>query len=170
MTRIPVIVIAFLFCTGYTSAFADDLTEIKLLDGSVIYGEIVSLNEGIYTVNSASLGMLEIEGSQILLIRLKAESPAAGTTSGDGDKLSESDIKALSKSMNLDETVIDLIISMQNDPEIHEIIKDPDIMNALIKHDTAALLANPKIIKLLKNPKFKAIQKKIAKEKEEPSQ
>jgi hypothetical protein len=157
------IVLFLIMGLGTVDTLADDISEIQLLDGSVVYGEIISLNEGVYTVESISLGTLEIDGSKIKMIRLKPDRTTGNEAVEEGQKITAEDLEALQKSMEIDQEVIDLILALRDDPQVQDILKDPEIVNALISHDTAALIANPKIIELLNHPKVRTIQKKVLK-------
>ena len=58
--------------------WAGDLKEIELLDGSVIYGEILSLSDGVYTFESNSLGTIRIKEGRIRAIRSKTSPVTSG--------------------------------------------------------------------------------------------
>jgi hypothetical protein len=148
-----------------SAAVAGGLSEIELLDGSTLYGEIVSIHNDIYTVKSPSLGTTDIDSSEIRLIRLKptrsqAEGQTGASTGVDSDHRSESE--ALQKSMVSDQATMSLIMSLQNDPEVQALLQDPTIMSAVTSADVTTLMANPQFLKLLQNPKIQEIEKKAA--------
>ncbi|MFC1531849.1 hypothetical protein ACFL7M_00565 [Thermodesulfobacteriota bacterium] len=74
---------------------AGEVREIKLNDGSIIKGEVLSLNDGIYTLKSASLGTLKIE---------------------------ESKIRSITSIDSIKEEIQDLKQQMINDKDLHDII------------------------------------------------
>ena len=141
--------IALLFLLGLFlgSAHAGEIKEFELKDGSVIYGEIVSFSGGTFTVRSKSFGTVEIDESKIRAIR------SVGVK---GDQ-----IKQLQQRMISDEEVVQMILSLQNDPDVQTILQDPEIMKAVNSGDINALLSNPKFMKLLENPTIQDIRKKI---------
>lgn len=55
--------------------------------------------------------------------------------------------------------IMNMVLSLQNDPDFQEILKDPAIINAVNSGDTNTLISNPKFMKLLTNPKFQKIKK-----------
>jgi hypothetical protein len=59
-----------------------------------------------------------------------------------------------------DKEIMSMILSLVNDPEVENILKDPSIMKAVNSGDIEALLSNPKFMKFLNNPAVKDISKK----------
>jgi hypothetical protein len=138
------------------SAFTGELREIELKDGSVITGDVVSLNNGIYTIRSESLGTIKIEESKVKVIRPKASSQGVRAPQSAGGE-----VRSLENRMMSDQEVLGLIQSLQNDPEFKKILEDPDILKAVNAGDIPALMANPKFTKLLNNSTVQEIQKKV---------
>jgi hypothetical protein len=159
----PALVFVPVFIVGSLSdaAFGGSPSEIELLDGSKVYGEIVSIRDGTYTVNSPSIGTLTLDSSRIRLIRLRPDSAATGAASGSGSPAGP-EIQALQKSLLSDASTMSLISALQNDPEVQELLKDPALLSALASSDVTALLANPSFLKLLNNPKIQEIQRKAS--------
>jgi hypothetical protein len=134
------------------NAFGGETREIELIDGSVIYGEVVSLSEGVYTLKTGGFGTIRIEEQKIRAIRLKGSEGAAGEQ-----------IQTLQQTMMSDEEIINIILSMQNDPDIQRVLEDPSIMKAVASGDVNALLSNPKFMKLLDKPEIRDITRKVPK-------
>jgi hypothetical protein len=146
------VIIALLFLLGVTigNALAGEIKEIELKDGSVIYGEVVSFSGGTFTVRSNSFGTVEINECKIRAIRSRV--PVAGK----GDQ-----IQQIQQRMMSDKEVVEMILSLQNDPDVQKILQDPEIMKAVNSGDINALLSNPKFMKLLENPTIQDIRKKV---------
>jgi hypothetical protein len=123
---------------------------IELNDGSLLYGQIVSLKDGVYTVNTLSLGSVNIEESKIRAIRFKSDEQAA-----------KEQIQAMKQLMLSDKEIINVIVSLKDDPDVQNILKDPALMKAINSGDLETLLSNPKFLKLLSNPKILDIKKKV---------
>ena len=140
----------FLFGISLVNAFGGEIKEIELKDGSVIYGEIVSFGGGTFAVRSNSFGTVEIDESKIRAIRSKVP------VSGKGDQ-----IQQIQQRMMSDKEVVQMILSLQNDPDVQKILQDPEIMKAVNSGDINALLSNPKFMKLLENPTIQDIRERV---------
>ena len=70
-------------------------------------------------------------------------------------------VDALQERMLQDEEVMSLIGALQNDPEMQALLADPAILAAIQAGDIATLTSNPDFMKLLDNPKVRAIQQKM---------
>ena len=132
--------------------WAGELREIELDDGSVIFGEIVSLKDGVYTLVSKSLGTVRLEEGRIRAIRSKTPPVSP-----------EIPLEEMKHRMMNDDEIMSMILTLQNDPDFKEILKDPVIMNAIASGDINALLSNQEFLKLLDNPTIKEIGKKVQK-------
>jgi len=159
--KIAVTCFFFILMTFSCNAFAGQFSEIELVDGGIIFGEIISHNDGVYTVRSNSLGTLKVKESEIRLIRLKSGSSTVKEIVGAPGGSVTPDIQAFQKSMMNDKEIMGLVLSLQKDPKMQELLKDPDIMKAIDSGDTTTLMSNPKFIELLNNPEIKEIQKKV---------
>ena len=139
-------------------ASAGEIRQIELIDGSIITGEVVSLSNGRYTVQSADLGTITIEDAKVRSIRPRSASPDVGAASGSS---AAGEIRSLQERMLSDQGIVKLIQSLQNDPEFTRILEDPEIMKAVQAGDIAALSANPRFMNLLRNSTVHEIQQKI---------
>ena len=153
--QIVLILLLALFCGG---AFAGTPGEIELIDGSLIRGEIVSFKEGVYTLRSKAIGSIEINESKIRAIRFTSDETGhkAAYRATDGPTSAESE--DLQHELLNNEKILPILLSLQNDPEIQEILNDPDIMDAVFAGDLQRLMSNPKFMELLNHPKVRQIQ------------
>jgi len=147
----------FVLVVSLQSAGAGEKREIELYDGSTITGEVLSLNSGVYTIKTDSLGTLKVEESKIRIIR--PVSFGAATAPNKADTAGKAQV--LQEKILTDTEAMSLILSLQNDPEFQKILEDPEIVRAVKAGDVAALTANPAFMKLLKNANVQEIQKKI---------
>ncbi len=156
--RICIILLIITFCG---SAFAGELMDFELTDGTIIHGSLVSYANGIYTIKSKSLGVVKIGETKVKATRHadgavagRAEAPAAGGQFGPG-------VQGMVTKMQGDEEIMSLINALKDDPEMQALINDPEVMNAISSGNLSALMANPKIMDMLNNPKVRQIQKKM---------
>jgi hypothetical protein len=135
---------------------AAEIKEIELTDGSVITGEVLSLNSGVYTIRTGSLGTLKIDDAKVRTIRPQGAS--SSRQSGPAG-----DVRSLQNKLMSDQEIMGMIESLKDDPQFKKILEDPEVMNAVNSGDTASLMANPKFLQLLQNPAVRDIQQIIAK-------
>ena len=161
MSKAPVMYFFILFVFLYGTLCADGPTELELIDGSVLSGAIISFREGVYTVRSPSLGTIEINESQIRVIRVKPSESVTGKTVLPTNTSIEKELKTLEESITSDQQIMQMIISLQNDPDIQELLQDAGIMEAVSSGDISTLMSNPKFRKILENPDIQQIQRKV---------
>ncbi len=108
------------------------------------------------------MGTLKIDGAKVVSIRSKTTTDQ-GATEGlsSGNTVDTPDLQALQQEIMANEQIMAMIMNLQDDPEIQAIFQDPEIMNAINAGDMNALLANPKFIKLMQNPKIREITKEV---------
>ncbi len=151
---VPLLVIGVLaFCEPSLAA------TVILKDGTVIRGEVKSLQEGIYTVESDSAGTLHIRADQVRSIDETDPRPppeGAGSLSAVPPS-GPSAIEAVKSSISQDPKLLTAVIGLQNEPEVIAALSDPGVAKAIADGDYAALASNPKIVALMQNPKLRAI-------------
>ena len=133
-----------------------ELREIVLSDGSIIVGEIVSLTNGIYTIQTATLGELQVEDDRVEIIR-----NSSGRLEGSENASVQQEILAVQQKIIADESVIHMILALQNDPDFQDVLQDESIMMAISSGDFNALMTNPKIVKLMNNSSVQEIKRKL---------
>lgn len=129
------------------SVQAGSLQVIELVDGSTVRAEVISLEQGIYSVRSDSLGEMQIPAARIRSISQDGGSAASvGALQADSAQL-----KGLRESMVQDPATMGKIQSLQSDPAIKAILNDQDTMRAIHAGDLDALQNDPKIKALMEN-------------------
>lgn len=121
---------------------------IELKDGSRIEGEIQSIDNGVYTVLSPSIGTVHVTQSNIARIVYGNDVPAATNTPAKAparDDAVTGDIQQLQARLAQDPAAMQSIMSLQSDPQIQAIMSDPEIAKAIQDGDYMSLVANPKI-------------------------
>jgi hypothetical protein len=133
---------------------------IELKDGSRIEGEIQSIENGVYTVRSSSIGTVHIAQSNILRIVYAGDvanaAPSPGKSPAREDAVT-SDIQQLQTRLAQDPAAMQSIMSLQSDPQIQAVLSDPEIAKALQEGDYFSLLSNPKIQALESNEHLKQL-------------
>jgi hypothetical protein len=132
---------------------------IELKDGSRIEGEIRSIDNGVYTVLSPSIGTVHVAQSNIVRIVYSADVSNAATaspskSSAHDDALAP-DMQQLQTRLAQDPAAMQSIMSLQSDPQIQAILSDPAIVKAIQEGDYMSLLGNAKIQALENNEQVK---------------
>jgi len=149
--------IFFLLCIIFSiTVYAGEIKEIVLTDGSIIVGELMSLTNGIYTIKTETLGELKIEDARVKIIRNNSV-----RMEGSENTSAHKEILAAQQKMIMDESIIQLILALQNDPDFQDVLQDESIMMAIRSGDFNALMTNPKIMKLMNNSSVQEIQRKL---------
>jgi len=128
---------------------------IELNDGSTVRGEIVSLVDGVYTVQSSDLGALTIDQSKVRGVRI-GSAVEAGTTAAVPPKPTKAgrisigeQVDVLRQTMAGNEELMSMVGSLAEDPDFQAVLRDPEIMTAVNSGDLNTLLANPRFMELL---------------------
>ena len=130
---------------------------LKLNDGSIVKGELISFVEGTYTLKSASLGLLKIESERVGAI----ESSINSTFDGSEANNKHGNLSGIISMLTQDKDIIAMIMSLQNSPDMEAILNDAEVMQAIQTMNFEALEDHPKIKKLMHNSQIKAIQEKV---------
>jgi hypothetical protein len=144
-----------------STASAGEIGEVELIDGSVIRGEIISSRDGIYTLKSNTLGTVKIEVSKIRAIRFKPSFEAHAKKRDTMPDSAETQVHLLQQLLLGDQEILQMILSLVNDPDIQGVLEDPSIIEAVNKGDIETLSSNPKFMRLLDNPAIQDIIRKM---------
>ena len=133
---------------------------IELKDGSRIEGEIQSIDNGVYTVLSSSIGTVHVAQSNI--VRIVYSGDASNTAdpsrkSPPRDDALTSDIQQLQTRLAQDPATMQSVMSLESDPQIQAVLNDPAIAKAIQDGDYASLLGNAKIQALENNEHLKQL-------------
>ncbi|MGH8041906.1 MAG: hypothetical protein ACREPN_07680 [Rudaea sp.] len=133
---------------------------IVLKDGSRIEGEIQSIQNGVYTVLSPSIGTVHVAQSNIVRIvysgNVSNAAGSSGKSSARDDALTHN-IQQLQTRLAQDPAAVQSIMSLQSDPQIQAILSDPAIVKAIQEGDYMSLLGNAKIQALENNEHLKQL-------------
>ena len=143
----------FLFLWIVSSAsHAGVVSQIKLVDGSVIQAEIISFSKGVYKLRSEMLGTLSIAEDRVLSIR-----PNKPQTPEMLEKLESSDpsvgkkVQGLQQKLTSDPKTMEMLLDLRNDPSMVGVLNDKDLMRAIQQGNLSTVIKNPKIQKLMKS-------------------
>ena len=157
----------FTFClwvfvaTWFSAAIAEQISTIELIDGGVIHGRIVSQQDGRYLIQTDTLGTVTVDEGKIRVIRINHGPSPESAPTNPPLQASPKDVQDLQKSIMENETIMQKVLSLQNDPRMQEILQDPEIIKAINTGNFTALLSNPKFLELMNSTEIQEIQKEI---------
>ena len=160
---------------SFCNATAKQVSQIELIDGGMILGRIISHLDGEYVIQSDTLGTLKVNEAKIRIIRIKHGPSIENSSSGSQEESSNQNIQSIQtqekflnqniqsiqKSIMNNEKIMQKALSLQNNPQMQEILKDPDIREALDSGNFSTLLSHPKFVDMLNSPEIMEIQKEI---------
>ena len=152
--KLKTIILAAALMAG--SASAD---RIVLSDGSAIQGKVLSMNNGVYQIQTDALGVVSLPQGKVSSISSGAAAPQSNQNAA--DQASASAIQTLQSSMANNPGIMSNIRSLQDDPDMRAVLEDPEVMRAVQSFDLQALSSNPKIQKLMRNQKIQQIRDKV---------
>lgn len=154
--------IPFLLAWPLAAAAAGELTTFELTDGSVITGELIAIDAGGYSVRSPSLGVVQIDQSDVQVMRRGPPLPAAADAAGAaGDAAGAADLAAMQQRLLGDPEVMSQILALQNDPTVRAAVADPAVLQALGSGNIEALQGNESLRRLLDLPAIRAIIERV---------
>lgn len=115
--------------------------ELKLKDGSIVKGELISFVDNTYTLQSASLGLLTIESERVDAIK----SSINATFDRSEATYKQNNLSDIISILTQDKDIMSIIMSLQNSPDVEAILADAEVMQAIQTMNFEALEDHPKI-------------------------
>ena len=126
-------------------------------EGRVVIRAVVGADSRLAVVAPAGLQALRVEAVDRRTILGGERDVRAGSGSGS----TTGEVQSLQKKMLSDKGIMNLIHTLQDDPDFNKVLEDPEIMKAIDAGDVAALQANPRFMNLLNSATVKEIEKKL---------
>lgn len=143
-----------LFSLLATSAYAAQ--ELHLQDGTIIRGDLISFTNGVYTFNSPALGTIKIPEDRVISLNQSAKNTPRSSPNN------QANLQQIQSEMLGDAETMQLLQSLQNDPDVIAIMNDPEIMQAIQNGDFKSLENNPQLQKIMEKSQVKAINEKYS--------
>ena len=126
---------------------------IEFSDGSRVRAEVISLDDGVYTLRSEMLGEMRIPADRIKSISTRE---LAGTAAAPGLS-TQAQINSMRESLLQDPNALAKIQSLQNDPLVKEILSDEAAMRAINSGDLETLTNDPRFKALMEHSTVREI-------------
>jgi hypothetical protein len=153
-------------------ALSQEKRAITLKDGTKVIGEIVSVENSVYTINS-SVGQLQIKDQDITAMAALGAEPIVNASTIQNipaTSSNERQIKAAQQELMTDPNFMMRAKEISQDQEIVGVLSKPEIMQAVANRDFEALQANPDFKDLLNNPKIRDLVGSAAEKISQPNQ
>ena len=147
--------LALLITLASRCLIAAELQQIVLQDGSLVNAEVVSLKNGVYTLNSPALGQFKINAQKIRTIQAIRGTMSHAKTPSPAD--AQIDLEQIQSSLLANGDTVNIIMGLRDDPAVQAILGDQAIMAAIQRGDFTSLANNPKIKKLMNKAEIKQI-------------
>lgn len=133
---------------------------VVLKDGTIIHGDVESLANGVYTIETGSLGQVRVPEEQVRSIDLAGggvNGAAAGASPGPSLPPAGLDLQATKSRISSDPKLMALLLGLESDPDVMAVVADPEVVKEMAAGDYTALMNNPKIVALMSNPKIREL-------------
>lgn len=135
----------------------------ELQDGSVIIGELVSVDNGVFKIRSPSLGTVTLRDSKVRTMGRAGSTASTETTLTESSEPDwQAQMQALQRELVHNDDLMQAISALQNDPKIREVLADPELMALIGSGDMMALRNDQRIQQLLEHPGIRAIVDRLA--------
>lgn len=149
-----------IFCTV---AYCQELSRIELTDGSVINGEIISDTDGVYTVNSPSFGEIKIEADKVSKVEAAnslLHDLSVGFVTQEDDS-AQPQMDTYKQALMNDPENAAIVTGLAADPQIQELVKDPEIAEAARTGNIQALMRSEKFMNMINRPEIQESLEKL---------
>lgn len=153
-------IISCLFFLGISLvAYCGNLSRIVLTDGSVIQAEVVSYENGVYTLRAGSLGEIKLEEAKIRKVEVIDSNikPSDKVSEATNIEAIRAEAEKLRPKITGNRDIMNTVEGLRNDPQFQDTMNDPEILNAVESDDYLTLMTNEKFKKLMEHPKVKEI-------------
>lgn len=150
----PLLLSALLGVAAFSSGAS--ASTIRLRDGSLISGEVLTLSGGVYSIRSETLGTVTIRQADVEAIS-EGAAPVPAAPAGAGHSAA-----SVQQRLASDPALMRDVSALQDNPDVQSILNDPEIMNALRSGNLEVLVGNPKLGRLAADPRVQALVGKLA--------
>jgi len=149
----------FILLSICSLSFAQEAKYITLKNGSRLRGNVISFSDGIYTIQTDTLGEIELKEEAISSISSSdLEGSVPDITIQNSMKTQVQDIQG---TLVNDPELMTEVEDVTQDPEVMEILNDENLIKDIMSYDPKRIENNPKIQKLMENPRMKELIGKV---------
>jgi len=127
-----------------------------LKDGSLFKGELISFNEGVYTIRTSHLGEIQLKDADVQNI---SESSAPSTN----DVSLKQQVGEIQGTITADAQLMKEIQDVVANEKIMELLSDPALINDIMSFDEEKIKSNRTINELIHHPEIQKLIEKVNK-------
>ncbi len=160
MNYLSLILLVLLMTT--TPSHADQVIILK--DGSHVRGELVSVVNGIYTVQTATMGQVNVNAGNVVSINngeAQQTAQAMPAPTQTNAAITEQKFQQMQTQIMSNPAALADIQEIAKDPELMKLLSDPALIQSAVSHDVNGITSNSNTQELLNNPKMKALMEKL---------
>ncbi len=177
---IYIFIMGMVFCCFASFVFAQVCT-VKLKDGNVLRGKVVSKENGVYKIQTLTLGLLSVAQADIASIEEAASQGQASEASTYQSRSNQSSspvgsslpqvspeaMESYRQKIAANPQIMDTVSSLAEDKEVLEIFSDPELKDAILRQDVEYLKNNEKFLKMADHPALQKIVQELSSQESE---
>ncbi|VAX36798.1 hypothetical protein MNBD_UNCLBAC01-1302 [hydrothermal vent metagenome] len=132
---------------------------IRLKDGSVLKGKVIEMSGGTYKIETPHLGIITLPENEIISIS-ESNSAAQGDTSEKANIKKQ--VQQIKGDVLSNPAIMKEITNMTQNPEIMQLLSDPNLINDVMSYDPEKIESNPKIQQLMNNPDMQKLMNQLS--------
>ena len=138
-----------------SSTYAENFRMIKLKDGSTLKGQVLKLEQGLYSIQTPQLGIIQIAESDVLSIQQGSQNQAQPiNTNQISSQDLQSQVNAVQQTILSNPEMMGQIELLLQNSEIQTLLSDPQLMNSIMSYDMTTIENNQNIQQLMQNPEM----------------
>lgn len=154
-------------------------SQIVLDDNTVIFGRVIGMNNGVYQIETTSMGEIKVNADRIVSISSRSPQPATAPSLGiieessRGRRGTQSNQQRLStspnnsamqeqasmrvQSMTMDDDFLDSLMDLSENSAMIDVLNDPEIMEAIMNQDYDFLMNSDKMRSLMETSDIRSL-------------
>ena len=148
------------------SLFAAHNQKIVLKDKSVIYGQVIGMQSGVYTIQTSSFGKIKLDSDKIESISNNTKKTCRPIQTIDrterrnlgnqsSNTMPQEQINSTVRSKMSDGKFLNNLMDLSGNSDLNSVMSDPEVMKAISNNNYDYLMHNDKMKQLMNSPEIK---------------
>ena len=158
--------------------YSADNSRITLSDGTTIYGKVVGMSDGVYKIQTETMGEISVNSDNVIEISKNTSNnnqKNIGILDGNNNRKSnttynntqrnnsnnysaqQQDADAKVQSMMMNQGFINNLMDLNESSAMQSVLNDPEVMEAIQSGDYEFLMNNPKMNELMNSSEIQDI-------------